>query len=425
MTIRGTIKCYNFATEDDSWLKMNPSSLAVQQTLAVSEIPHEEELLKLLDAIRKLERHFKLGRRFNLFEALNIAKQEIRHSRFLAYLLDPQETHGLGDRFLRGLLMSAADSHPQSPVTRLALSIRDLSDATVHCERDHFDITVQLPSLGLLFVIENKIDASESSNQLMNYRKNAETRHPEYKFMGSFLTPDGYDGDDPNWGTMSYGTVVTELRSALAETTLPSEALVALNHYIDLIERKIVTSQALVDACRELYRAHKIAFDLVMEHGQESLLALAFEQFVSSRSDLEAAAKRSETIFFLDKRWKSISKAAIADRKRWPHEFPVLFWFQQSEKKLQLRLEIGPMLSDYAAVRIKLVQLFKKEYQNGRTSASPIFTRVLTVSEKLPDDPTMEDVLAAMETLWDKWKNNHGGSELVKDLLSRWAEVLQ
>jgi hypothetical protein len=52
-------------------------------------IPHEAELLALLDALRKFERDFKLGQRFNLFEDLGVGRQEIRHSRFLAYLLDP------------------------------------------------------------------------------------------------------------------------------------------------------------------------------------------------------------------------------------------------------------------------------------------------------------------------------------------------
>ena len=33
--------------------------------------------------------------RFNLFEALGIVRQEIRHSDFLAFLLDPRQNHGL------------------------------------------------------------------------------------------------------------------------------------------------------------------------------------------------------------------------------------------------------------------------------------------------------------------------------------------
>lgn len=42
---------------------------------------------------------------FNLFEALGAIRGEVRHSHFLAFLLDPSSTHGLGSeplkRFLR------------------------------------------------------------------------------------------------------------------------------------------------------------------------------------------------------------------------------------------------------------------------------------------------------------------------------------
>ena len=36
----------------------------------------------------------------NIFQILNISRAEIRHSNFLAWLLDPNETHGLGNLFL-------------------------------------------------------------------------------------------------------------------------------------------------------------------------------------------------------------------------------------------------------------------------------------------------------------------------------------
>lgn len=36
----------------------------------------------------------------NIFQILNIARAEIRHSNFLAWLLDPNGTHGLGRLFL-------------------------------------------------------------------------------------------------------------------------------------------------------------------------------------------------------------------------------------------------------------------------------------------------------------------------------------
>ncbi|MEI3416245.1 MAG: PD-(D/E)XK nuclease family protein [Christensenellaceae bacterium] len=43
-------------------------------------------------------------KRFNLFDILKITRTEIRHSNMLAWLLNPNENHGLGDRVLRGLI---------------------------------------------------------------------------------------------------------------------------------------------------------------------------------------------------------------------------------------------------------------------------------------------------------------------------------
>ena len=36
---------------------------------------------------------------FNVFSALDIVKSEVRHSAFLAWLLNPSASHGLGDYF--------------------------------------------------------------------------------------------------------------------------------------------------------------------------------------------------------------------------------------------------------------------------------------------------------------------------------------
>jgi hypothetical protein len=43
--------------------------------------------------------------RFNIFRILRAAHHEIRHSNMLAWLLTPDESHGLRDRFFRRLLV--------------------------------------------------------------------------------------------------------------------------------------------------------------------------------------------------------------------------------------------------------------------------------------------------------------------------------
>jgi hypothetical protein len=43
----------------------------------------------------------------NIFEILNVENYEIRHSKVLAWLLDPTENHELGDAFLHEIIRLA------------------------------------------------------------------------------------------------------------------------------------------------------------------------------------------------------------------------------------------------------------------------------------------------------------------------------
>ena len=69
-----------------------------------TEIPTLDDLEKLfvnnsdLDAIRS---HLS---RFNPIKTMGMERMEIRHSAILGWLLSPQETHGLGDTFLKAFL---------------------------------------------------------------------------------------------------------------------------------------------------------------------------------------------------------------------------------------------------------------------------------------------------------------------------------
>ena len=50
-----------------------------------------------------LERLEALLDQFNIFEVIGATWQELRHSDFLTFLLDPQQNRGLGDAFLKRL----------------------------------------------------------------------------------------------------------------------------------------------------------------------------------------------------------------------------------------------------------------------------------------------------------------------------------
>jgi hypothetical protein len=81
-------------------------------------MPTSEEEQRLLDLVTDLDR-FSREKRFarglNIFEAAGMQRQEIRHSNFLAFLLSPLESHGMGDAFLKRLLQKALNNSSLDP----------------------------------------------------------------------------------------------------------------------------------------------------------------------------------------------------------------------------------------------------------------------------------------------------------------------
>ena len=61
---------------------------------------------------RDLERLEALLAEFNIFEAIGVVRQELRHSDFLAFLLDPHQSHGLGDDFLKAFSSKCCSACP-------------------------------------------------------------------------------------------------------------------------------------------------------------------------------------------------------------------------------------------------------------------------------------------------------------------------
>ena len=60
-----------------------------------------ERLLINNDQLQELQAYLD---RFNPIKVMGMESMEIRHSAILAWLLDPVETHGLGDYFLKAFL---------------------------------------------------------------------------------------------------------------------------------------------------------------------------------------------------------------------------------------------------------------------------------------------------------------------------------
>ncbi|MBK4735229.1 PDDEXK-like family protein [Noviherbaspirillum pedocola] len=383
----------------------------------------ETELLSLLESLEHFEHTSSLSSQFNIFEAVNMARQEIRHSRFLAYLLDPSQPHGLDDRFLKAVIFAAAENHTLLPIPKLQLAIADYSEARVYCERDHFDISVEIPDLKLLFVIENKIGAGEREGQLIDYRKNAQKLYPEYKFFGCFLTADGYVGEDMEWASLSYSAITSSLRK-LEQTGMLSPAVqMAIDHYVKLIEKRVMASKELIEACKRIYRQHRTALDLIYEHGSESLLGQAYIEFQEKHPSLGSALElRKEFLSFVPKSWANMENFDVADLSKWKTSCPIKFWLTTDAEHLHLKLEVGPVDGKKNFSRESFVAKLRKAFksrENRRTG--DVFTRILSRKVKLDEDAGVEHFAASLEKLWQQID----GDDVIQKVETAAKECLQ
>ena len=81
-----------------------------------------EELKSQYDILLKNEDFDKLDlglKNPNIFQILRITKNEIRHSNFLSWLLDPNESHKLGDIFLKRFLREVFSSDKFGDIVRI------------------------------------------------------------------------------------------------------------------------------------------------------------------------------------------------------------------------------------------------------------------------------------------------------------------
>jgi len=212
---------------------------------------------------------------FNTFEALGVERQELRHSSFLAFLLDPHGRHGLGDAFLRAFLRQAAAIKSDAPFPDgPELEGWDYDHVVVECEWRDIDILLLDPHNRFVIIIENKIDSSQHSNQLERYYNLVQQLHPSprWRYMGGiYLTPTSEASNHHAYRPISY-TVVCEILDLLLQEriSLPDDESVvvvaALTQYNAMLRRHIVSDAKLAEDCHDIYRQHKRAIDLIFRY---------------------------------------------------------------------------------------------------------------------------------------------------------------
>jgi hypothetical protein len=285
---------------------------------------------------------------FNIFEAVGMARQEIRHSYFLSFLLNPSEAHYFGDLFLKKLLITALLSFETPPFSAIEIDIANLEDAEVKREYKNIDILIYSSSEKIVVAIENKVDSSEHSNQLCRYRKIIETDFSGYQKILIYLTKEGDIASDPeNWYSLSYETIARCLDDMCIQHSakMNNDVQSLMIHYSTLIKRHIMSDSEIAQLCRKIYKQHRQAIDLIYEHRPDFQLEISdyLQQLIEENQDKEIekddCSKKHPR--FSPKEWDRLEFQKTGDN--WTDSKRILlFEFWNDPEYLGLNLCIGP-----------------------------------------------------------------------------------
>ncbi len=312
--------------------------------------------------------------RFNIFEAIGMVRREIKHSNFIAFLLDPSQKHLLGDIFLKRVLTHISLNAENLPLSSIEIAIANFNDAEVKREWKHIDLLIYSQINKCVCVFENKVDSSERPNQLENYENTVDREFPDYKKVFIYLTKEGDSASRDNWVVLSYKDLV-DIFDAIGnerKSMISEDIYLSIRHYIDLVRKHLLGESGIADLCRNIYRQHRMAIEIIYaskdieESGNTEICQKiykqhrpAIEMIYEHRSDLRAyikefleqiiaesdnLAQEENTLLwirFAPREWDELSFQTSCSR--WtPSSRLLLFEFWNREQSLELRLVIGP-----------------------------------------------------------------------------------
>ena len=381
----------------------------------------ENKLLAVLKDIEALESDFTEinSRNINIFEAAGLTTQEIKHSKALAFLLNPNESHGFGDLFFRKIITNDYISNEyhnsvsEFPPSALQMALSDFDDLVVRPEDMQIDLLMWSSKNKLVLAIENKVKASEGSGQLLRYKKRIydDERFKGYKKVFIYLTADGDDASDNDWISISYKLIAEILENLITKSSVNNETMIFTRHYIDLIRKYVMNeeNEDLKDACQALYEKHSKAFKLIMDNiDLEGTKNAAINIFKKEFKDSIKVNQSSSGWFsFLPNKLFDNMPDVELVRPYHNQLKPMVFFFNLDNERIKLTIEVGPIKD--LDVRNRLVKALFKNIKNSEKEArSDASTRVWTKREKLDEDINdtgVEKIYGHMKTLYSQTNN--------------------
>ena len=261
---------------------MNPISAlhniipTLERLEEVAESERAEEVrgldrLRMDDGLKWLEKLIEDQRaEFDALHFIGVSGSEEFHSKVLAWLLDPSQTHGIGDRFLKPFLVAAGVGPEKLAANWSETEVKPEWANLVDGQWGYLDILVVNGSQRTLCAIENKVFSSEHSEQLTRYRQALERDYPDFERHYVFLSPWGTqpyrEQERACWTCLSYNAVFDNIQKiAESGSDTPTEDVRGfLRQYATTLRRNIVPDSSVPQMARKIYLEHREAMEQII-----------------------------------------------------------------------------------------------------------------------------------------------------------------
>ena len=341
---------------------------------------------------------------FNPLKVLKVDQYEIRHSNLLSWLLNPKENHNLRDTFLKKFLAETIinNEHIESDINVFRIHEHTYHDIEIRREWNNIDILLVSKTNRLVILIENKIYANESKNQLAKYLNMVNLEYGSYAVIPIFLSLTGVEPTDKRYATISYSQVFHMLKFIIAiqKENLSPKVFDFMSFYLRTLEILTMEDDNIKKLCKKIYKEHKEALDLIYEYAEDTEFEESAKEFIAVLKAKEIFVD-GRSAWFIPNNIESLIKKVGEDS--WCNGYPLAFWFTVQEEKLGLIIEIGPFKD--GALRKKLLSHLKEnDFTIHDRSFKPgaKYTRIFTIYPRFQDWDDKESIIQKMDDLLNK-----------------------
>ncbi len=347
--------------------------------------------------------------KFNPLNILNISNHEIRHSNVLGWIIDPNGHHNLNDIILKKIIAHIYVDPLNKEILPSNFNFQDVYlssfiDAKVYREKDNIDLLVISESNKFILLIENKIHAKESLIQLKKYLDKIKDNYQGYCILPVFLTLSGEEPKGAQYCVLDHFSIseIIENTISLYRDNMSIEVYNFIHFYLDSLRRLLLMDDSTKKLCREIYKEHKEAIDIIYSVGNDLDISIASQDFkekFSETDSIEITSVKQKLICFKLDAFNKIPKMNID----WGGGYPISFWFSEYYGSLKLVLEIGPF--EEPQKRIDFLLLLEKKGIKIRESAkqpNKKYTRICTGTEKIKDWQDKDELIEKMIKLYNK-----------------------